>query len=203
MNILDHASYSASDVTIESREFLFRGFIQVEKVNLTHRLFHRSEYSRVIQRELIHRPEAAGVLLYNNQQQRFALIEQFRVGALNDSESAWQLEIIAGVLDGNESPETCIRRESLEESGCEINELQHLFSFYPSAGACAEFFHLYAAEVDLPSSGGIFGIPDEGEDIQLHLFDYAEITMLFKNNRLKNAPVIMALQWLSQHIQRQ
>ena len=203
MNILDHASYSASDVTIESREFLFRGFIQVEKVNLTHRLFHRSEYSPIIQRELIHRPEAAGVLLYNNQQQRFALIEQFRVGALNDSESAWQLEIIAGVLDGNESPETCIRRESLEESGCEINELQHLFSFYPSAGACAEFFHLYAAEVDLPSSCGIFGVPDEGEDIQLHLFDYAEITMLFKNNRLKNAPVIMALQWLSQHIQRQ
>ncbi|KKW79388.1 NUDIX hydrolase [Acinetobacter sp. AG1] len=203
MNILDHASYSASDVTIESREFLFRGFIQVEKVNLTHRLFHRSEYSPIIQRELIHRPKAAGVLLYNNQQQRFALIEQFRVGALNDSESAWQLEIIAGVLDGNESPETCIRRESLEESGCEINELQHLFSFYPSAGACAEFFHLYAAEVDLPSNGGIFGVPDEGEDIQLHLFDYAEITMLFKNNRLKNAPVIMALQWLSQHIQRQ
>lgn len=203
MNILDHASYSASDVTIESREFLFQGFIQVEKVNLTHRLFHRSEYSPIIQRELVHRPEAAGVLLYNNQQQRFALIEQFRVGALNDSESAWQLEIIAGVLDGNESPETCIRRESLEESGCEINELQHLFSFYPSAGACAEFFHLYAAEVDLPSNGGIFGVPDEGEDIQLHLFDYAEITMLFKNNRLKNAPVIMALQWLSQHIQRQ
>ncbi len=203
MNILDHASYSASDVTIESREFLFRGFIQVEKVNLTHRLFHRSEYSPIIQRELIHRPEAAGVLLYNNQQQRFALIEQFRVGALNDSESAWQLEIIAGVLDGNESPETCIRRESLEESGCEINELQHLFSFYPSAGACAEFFHLYAAEVDLPSTGGIFGVSGEGEDIQLHLFDYAEITMLFKNNRLKNAPVIMALQWLSQHIQRQ
>lgn len=203
MNILDHASYSASDVTIESREFLFRGFIKVEKVNLTHRLFHRSEYSPIIQRELIHRPEAAGVLLYNNQQQRFALIEQFRVGALNDSESAWQLEIIAGVLDGNESPETCIRRESLEESGCEINELQHLFSFYPSAGACAEFFHLYAAEVDLPSNGGIFGVSDEGEDIQLHLFNYAEITMLFKNNRLKNAPVIMALQWLSQHIQRQ
>ncbi|WP_288401533.1 NUDIX domain-containing protein [uncultured Acinetobacter sp.] len=203
MNILDHASYSASDVTIESREFLFRGFIQVEKVNLTHRLFHRSEYSPIIQRELIHRPEAAGVLLYNNQQQRFALIEQFRVGALNDSESAWQLEIIAGVLDGNESPETCIRRESLEESGCEINELQHLFSFYPSAGACAEFFHLYAAEVDLPSNGGIFGVSDEGEDIQLHLFNYAEITMLFKNNRLKNAPVIMALQWLSQYIQRQ
>lgn len=202
MTILDHASYSASDVTIESREFLFRGFIQVEKVNIRHRLFNRSDYSPLIQRELVHRPEAAGVLLYDDQQQRFALIEQFRIGALNDVESAWQLEVIAGVLDGDESPETCIRRESLEESGCEIKELQHLFSFYPSAGACSEFFHLYVAEVNLPLTGGIFGMPDEGENIQLHLFDYSELTLLLKNGRLRNAPVIMALQWLAQHLQQ-
>lgn len=202
MNILDHASYSASDVTIESREPIFRGFIQVEKVSFRHRLFNQPDYSPVIQRELIHRPEAAGVLLYNDQQQRFALIEQFRVGALNDSESAWQLEIIAGVLDGDEAPEDCIRRESLEESGCEVQQLQHLFSFYPSAGACSEFFHLYAAEVELPKMGGIFGMPDEGENIQLHLFDYSEVGTLLRNGRLRNAPVIMALQWLVQHLQQ-
>ena len=202
MNILDHASYSASDVTIESREFLFRGFIQVEKVSFRHRLFNQPDYSPVIQRELIHRPEAAGVLLYNDQQQRFALIEQFRVGALNDSESAWQLEVIDGVLDGDEAPEDCIRRESLEESGCEVQQLQHLFSFYLSAGACSEFFHLYAAEVELPKMGGIFGMPDEGENIQLHLFDYSEVGTLLRNGRLRNAPVIMALQWLVQHLQQ-
>ena len=202
MNILDHASYSASDVTIESREPIFRGFIQVEKVSFRHRLFNQPDYSPVIQRELIHRPEAAGVLLYNDQQQRFALIEQFRVGALNDTDSAWQLEIIAGVLDGDEAPEDCIRRESLEESGCEVQQLQHLFSFYPSAGACSEFFHLYAAEVELPKIGGIFGMPDEGENIQLHLFDYSELDTLLKNGRLRNAPVIMALQWLAQHLQQ-
>ncbi|MCH7384938.1 NUDIX hydrolase [Acinetobacter dispersus] len=202
MTILDHASYSATDVTIESREPLFRGFIQVEKVSLKHRLFHREDYSPLIQRELVHRPEAAGVLLYNDQQQRFALIEQFRVGALNDPVSPWQLEVIAGVLDGDESPESCIRRESLEESGCEITELKHLFSFYPSAGACSEFFHLYVAEVNLPKDGGVFGMPDEGENIQLHLFAYSELEALLINGRLRNAPVIMALQWLSQHIQQ-
>lgn len=202
MTILDHASYSATDVTIESREPLFRGFIQVEKVSLKHRLFHREDYSPLIQRELVHRPEAAGVLLYNDQQQRFALIEQFRVGALNDPVSPWQLEVIAGVLDGDESPESCIRRESLEESGCEITELKYLFSFYPSAGACSEFFHLYVAEVDLPKDGGVFGMLDEGENIQLHLFAYSELEALLINGRLRNAPVIMALQWLSQHIQQ-
>ena len=200
MNIIRQATYNSDQVKIQSREYLFRGFIQVEKVSLQHRLFNQTEYTPVIQRELIHRPEAAGVLIYDDAQQKFALIEQFRVGAMDDSDSAWQLEIIAGVLDGDESPESCIRRESLEESGCDIDELQHLFSFYPSAGACSEFFHLYSAHANLPEQGGIFGMPDEGENIQLHLIDYSEIKNLFSNGRLRNAPVIMALQWLQQHI---
>lgn len=203
MNILEHASFSASDVSIESRENLFRGFIQVEKVTIKHRLFNKSNYSSSIHRELIHRPEAAGVFLYDNQQRRFALIEQFRIGALNDTVSPWQLEVIAGVLDGDETPETCIRRESLEEAGCEVHDLQHLFTFYPSAGACSEIFHLYVANVELPTSGGVFGMPDEGEDIQLHLFDYSDAPLLLKNGRLRNAPVIMALQWLTQHLRQQ
>lgn len=203
MNILEHASFSASDVSIESRENLFRGFIQVEKVTIKHRLFNKSNHSSSIHRELIHRPEAAGVLLYDNQQRRFALIEQFRIGALNDTVSPWQLEVIAGVLDGDETPETCIRRESLEEAGCEVHDLQHLFTFYPSAGACSEIFHLYVANVELPTSGGVFGMPDEGEDIQLHLFDYSDAPLLLKNGRLRNAPVIMALQWLTQHLRQQ
>lgn len=200
MSIVEHPSYISEDVEITSREYVFRGFIQVEKVSLRHRLFNQSEYTPVIQRELIHRPEAAGVLLYNDQKQQFALIEQFRVGALDDPHSPWQLEIIAGVLDGDETPENCIRRESLEESGCAVQDLQHLFSFYPSAGACSELFHLYVSETNLPAKGGVFGVDNEGENIQLHLFNYSEIQMLLDSGRLKNAPVIMALQWLSQHI---
>ncbi|MFC6168648.1 NUDIX domain-containing protein [Acinetobacter terrestris] len=199
MNIIRQATYNSEEVKIQSREYLFRGFIQVEKVSLQHRLFNQTEYTPILQRELIHRPEAAGVLIYDDAQQKFALIEQFRVGAMDDSDSAWQLEIIAGVLDGDESPESCIRRESLEESGCEIDELEHLFSFYPSAGACSELFHLYSAQAHLPEQGGVFGMPDEGENIQLHLIDYSEVTHLLSNGRLRNAPVIMALQWLQQH----
>ncbi|UUS57406.1 MULTISPECIES: NUDIX domain-containing protein [unclassified Acinetobacter] len=200
MNIIKQATYNKKDYSIEGREHLYKGFIQVEKVLLRHRLFHQDSMIPTIQRELIHRPEAAGVLIYSHQQQKFALIEQFRIGAIDDETSPWQLEIIAGVLDGDESAESCIRRESLEESGCELDALQHLFSFYPSAGACAELFHLYSAEAELPEHGGVFGMPDEGENIQLHILNYADIPELLTNGRLKNAPVIMALQWLQQQI---
>lgn len=200
MNIIERATYHHTEVKIQSREPLYQGFVQVEKISLQHRLFNQTEYTTTLQRELIRRPEAAGVLIYDDLQQKFALIEQFRIGALDDSDSAWQLEIIAGILDGDESPECCIRRESLEESGCEIDQLQHLFSFYPSAGACSELFHLYSAKAHLPEHGGIFGVADEGENIQLHLIDYRDIHSLLSSGRLKNAPVIMALQWLQQYI---
>ena len=200
MDIIQQASYSHDDVKIQSQESVFSGFIQVEKVSLRHRLFNQTEYTPVIQRELIRRKEAAGVLIYNDKQQKFALIEQFRVGAMNDPVSPWQLEIIAGVLDGDESAESCIRRESLEESGCALNQLQHLFSFYPSAGACSELFHLYVAEAHLPEHGGIFGVSDEGENILLHILNFTDLPELMVNGRLKNAPVIMALQWLQQKI---
>ncbi|MCK4081527.1 MULTISPECIES: NUDIX domain-containing protein [Acinetobacter] len=200
MTIIEQASYSATDVKIEARESVYQGFIQVEKVALRHRLFGENTYTPVLQRELIHRPEAAGVLIYNDEQQKFALIEQFRIGAVDDHESPWQLEVIAGVLDAGESAEQCLYRESLEESGCEIHTLQHLFSFYPSAGACSELFHLYTAQAKLDLNGGIFGMPDEGENIRLHILDYQDIDQLFQQNRLCNAPVIMALQWLRQHV---
>ena len=200
MTIIKQATYLKDAVVIEKREDAFRGFIQVEKVSLRHRLFGQDHYSKTLQRELVHRPEAAGVLIYNDQQQQFALIEQFRIGALDDADSPWQLEIIAGVLYGDETPETCLYREALEEAGCELFDLEPLFSFYPSAGACSELFHLYVAQAHLPAHGSIFGMADEGENIQLHVFDYQDLTELLTTGRLKNAPVIMALQWLEQHI---
>lgn len=200
MNIIKQATYLKNEVKIENREHVFRGFIQVEKVSLRHRLFGQDHYSKTLQRELIHRPEAAGVLIYNDARAQFALIEQFRVGALDDAHSPWQLEIIAGVLDAQEQPEDCLYREALEEAGCSLFDLQHLFSFYPSAGACSELFHLYVAQAELPENGSLFGMPDEGENIQLHVFNYSDVTPLLTTGRLKNAPVIMALQWLQQHI---
>ena len=56
------------------------------------------------------------------------------------------------------------------------------------------------AQAELPPTGSIFGMPDEGENIQLHVFDYQDLNQLMTTGRLKNAPVIMALQWLQQHI---
>lgn len=200
MGIIHNASFGRNDVTIEKTETIFKGFLQIERVSLRHRLFDQMGSSPQLTREIVHRKQAAGVLLYDDQQQKFALIEQFRIGAIQDPISPWQLEVIAGILDGDETAEDCIRREAVEESGCHVDRLKHLFSFYPSAGACDEVFHLYSAATHLPQQGGIFGVVTEGENIKLHLIDYEDLDLLLDSQRLCNAPVIMALQWLKQHL---
>lgn len=99
MDIIQQATYQHTQMLrFNLGEFLYRGFVQVEKVSLQHRLFNQTDYTPVFQRELILRKEAAGVLIYNDLQQKFALIEQFRIGAMDDIISPWQLEIIAGYL---------------------------------------------------------------------------------------------------------
>ena len=63
MDITQQATYQHTDVEIQSREFLYRGFVQLEKVSLRHRLFNQTDYTPAFQRELILRQEAAGVLI--------------------------------------------------------------------------------------------------------------------------------------------
>ena len=195
-----HTYYQHSDVEVIQKEMVYHGFLSIEKISLKHRLFNQTDYSPVLQRELIARKDAAGVLIYNHKQQQFALIEQFRVGAISDDQTPWQLEIIAGIIDEGEDPQTCITRESIEEAGCHIFEIEHLFTFYPSAGACTERFFLYAAQATLPRDGNLYGLKTEGEDIKLHIFNYADLDSLLKHPQIRNAPVIMALQWLAQKI---
>lgn len=194
-------TFSSDDVTIMDRKTVYHGFAKVEQVTLAHRLFDDEQFCQPLKRELVRRPKAAGVLLYDSKHQLFALIEQFRIGAIDDPHSAWQLEVVAGLIDEGETPEQAAIREAFEEAGVHLDQLQHLFDFYPSAGGCDEFFYLYAADTDLSQINGIFGAANEGENIRLHVLTYPHInTLLMNSNRLQNSPVIIALQWLYMQI---
>lgn len=196
-DILTTPSFSLNDVTIIEKKTVYHGFAHIQHVTLKHRLFEDNTFCEPLHRELVHRPQAAGVLLYDHENQLFALIEQFRIGAIDDPDSAWQLEVVAGLIDEGETPEQAAIREAFEEAGVNIGNLEPLFDFYPSAGGCNEFFYLFAANTDLSQMNGIFGAANEGENIRLHVLTYQNIkTLLMQRNRLKNSPVIIALQWL-------
>lgn len=199
--------FSMQDVEIIEKQFLYQGFVQVESVTIRHRLFQNSEFTPIMKREIVHRREAAGVLVHDPKQQKFLLIEQFRAATINSSDTSWQLEIIAGLIDAGEDATNCLKREALEEANCLIQQLDFVHRYYPSAGASNEVFNFYVATANLSQSGGIYGEASEGENIKVHIFNYSDISALFSSGYLRNAPVIIALQWLqlylAQHPQNQ
>ena len=87
----------AQDVNVVERRTAYKAFTQVDVLRLTHRLFSGGT-SPVIQRELVIKPQAIGVLIYDPILDAVLLIEQFRVGALPEV-NPWQLEIVAGLVE--------------------------------------------------------------------------------------------------------
>ena len=63
----------------------------------------------------------AALLPYDAERDQVVIIEQIRVGALEHA-SPWQLEIVAGIIDTDETAEAVVRREALEEAGVEVGE---------------------------------------------------------------------------------
>ena len=184
------------DVEVVEREACFRGFYQLDRLHLRHRLF-AGGMGKLINRELFVRHDAVCVLPYDPQRDCVVLIEQFRVGALDKSLNPWLIELVAGLIDKDEQPEQVARREAVEEAGLELAELWPLTQYYPSPGGSDERVHLYVGRCDSRGAGGVHGLEDEGEDIRVLVWSLDEALAAVANGRIDNAASIIALQWLA------
>jgi len=184
------------DIDVVSRSVCFQGFFRIEKYRLRHALFDGG-MSDEMSRELFQRGHAVAMLPYDPVLDRVVLIEQFRIGALEDSDGAWLTEIVAGMIEAGETAEAVARREALEESGCEVTGLEHICRYYPSPGACSETIELFCGQVDASGAGGIHGLDHEHEDIRVITAGFDEAMGWIDSGRLNSAAVIMALQWLA------
>ena len=184
------------DVEVVEREACFRGFYQLDRLHLRHRLF-AGGMGKLLSRELFVRHDAVCVLPYDPQRDCVVLIEQFRVGALDKSLNPWLIELVAGLIDKDEQPEQVARREAVEEAGLELAELWPLTQYYPSPGGSDERVHLYVGRCDSRGAGGVHGLEDEGEDIRVLVWSLDEALAAVANGRIDNAASIIALQWLA------
>ena len=193
--------FGHDDVEIQSEEVLFRGFFQVRGLTLSHRLFDGG-WSASMQRELFWRDNATCVLPYDPDRDEVVLIEQFRVGALGRDASPWLLEVVAGINEPGDSPESTALREAREEAGLELGTLEHICDYLVSPGGTNELVHLFGAHVDCSRAGGIHGLALENEDIRVRPMPAAEALAGIRDGRIWNAPSIMALQWLALNRER-
>lgn len=183
------------DVQILDRETCYRGFFEMQRIKLRHALYAGGD-SEPFVRELFVRGSAVVVLLYDPGRDTVVLIEQFRIGALQDRRSPWLLELVAGIVEPGETSVEVARREAREEAGCEILDLVPVHEYWASPGACSESIAIFCGRVDSEGVGGVFGLAHEHEDIRAQVVAADVAISAVKKGEINNAATIMAFQWL-------
>ena len=183
------------EFTIVKREQKYKGFFGIDQLTLTHSLFAGGT-SPEIRRELIEKGGAAAVLLYDPLLRQIVLVEQFRIGAIGDPAGAWLTELVAGYIEPGEDPEQVVRREAVEEAGCELGEVAFIGQYYVSPGSTSEQMTLFCAKVDSSNLGGIYGLEDEGEDIRVRIVSVAQAVEMLRTGEINSATPWLAILWL-------
>jgi ADP-ribose pyrophosphatase len=189
---------SEDALQIIARETAYQGFFRVGLYRLRHRRYD-GDWSPEIRREVVERGRAVGLLLYDPVRDAVVLVEQFRLPAHLAGFSAWQLEIVAGLVDHGEEAESDVaRREAQEEAGLTIEgELVPIHRLLTSPGGSTETVALFCGRVDASRAAGIHGLAAEHEDIKVVVKSYAEVARRLREGGIENASTMIALYWLA------
>lgn len=188
-------SFTDADCELVARDSLYSGFFRLERWHLRHRLF-AGGWTGTFTREVFVRHAAAVALLVDPARECVVMIEQFRAPAMGLVATPWLLELVAGLIDKDESPEEVVRREAIEEAGCRVLALYPIARYLASPGGSDEFVHLYVGRVASEGVGGIHGLPGEHEDIRVRLVPFDDVQRLLDAGHINNAATLIALQWL-------
>jgi len=144
-------------------------------------------------REVYDRGNGATILLYNREKNSVILTRQFRIATwVNGNESGMLIEACAGLLD-DDSPEDCIRKEAVEETGYAVGEVEKVYEMYMSPGGVTELIHFFAAEYNdslrANAGGGV-----EDEDIDVMEIPFPQAWAMIKEGRIKDGKTVMLLQ---------
>ncbi|GAA1919573.1 NUDIX domain-containing protein [Nocardioides hwasunensis] len=146
-------------------------------------------------RETYDRGDGATILLYDLDRRTVLLTRQFRYPVyVNDHPDGMLLETPAGLIE-EEDGESAMRRETLEETGVEVGEVERLFDLYMSPGSVTEKLLFFAApytRADL--SGTQHGVADEGEHIETVELGFDE-ALAGIGTTIVDAKTVMLLQW--------
>ncbi len=185
------------DVEIIERDTAWRGYFRIDRLRLRHRLF-AGGWAEPITREVFERGHAAALLPWDPVRDEVVLIEQFRIGALTaGGDNPWLIEIVAGIIEDGETAEDVVRRETLEEAGCEVGDIVPLMDVYTTPGGSSERIALFCGRVDATGVGGIHGVEEEGEDIRAFAEPTDAALARLARGEIANITTVAALQWLA------
>lgn len=192
--MIDIDTSETERVRLVGRQTLYKGFVSLEKLTFEQRMPDGSLVT--IDREVHDHGSAAAILLYDREEETVLFVRQFRPGAFANGDEAFMLEIPAGLIDEGEEAAEAIVRETLEETGFQIDAAHYLFQMYASPGALTEKVAIFAAIITADKkvgSGG--GLAGEGEDIELVTLGLDEAYGMIATGGISDAKTVAALQW--------
>lgn len=171
---------------------LHRGFFRLDAYTIEHECFDGSK--QVIVREHLERGDAVAVLLYDPEADEVLLLRQFRIGPAVRQEDPWLVEIVAGMIDPDESSEAAAKRECEEETGYRPETLEHLCRYYSTPGGSSERIDLYLGLTSkhAPNQGG-GGMAHEHEDIECFWVPRRQALDWISTGKIDSAAPILAL----------
>lgn len=179
---------------ITEQRVLYQGIHRLESVKYTHSL-HSGDTTGSIDAELFVRGDVVGLLPYDPDTDQVALIEQFRIGAINNVPDPWLMQVIAGTIDTDETPEQVVIREAKEEAGIDLVEVELISRYFSNPGVSTDEAYVFYAETDLSQAGGLHGLVEEDEDILVKRMSADDAIALLDGGKIRNALSIIALQW--------
>lgn len=149
-----------------------------------------------LSRENYDHGNAAAIVLFNPARRTVLLVRQFRYPVLANGDAAFLLEACAGLLDGDD-PETCARREAVEETGHEPRDIVHVSDVYMSPGSVQEKVSLFVGHYDestCRTSGG--GLVEEGEELEVVEMALDDAMAACGDGRIIDGKTVILLQHL-------
>jgi nudix-type nucleoside diphosphatase (YffH/AdpP family) len=138
--------------------------------------------------------DATAVLPYDRATGQVILIRQFRWPVFEWGHKHLLIEVIAGKLDGD-GPETCARREAMEEAGVTLGTLRVATWCFPSPGAIKERMTAFLADYDSRAPRGKGGGHEyEGEDIEVLELALDEAMAMITRGEIIDMKTILLLQ---------
>lgn len=179
-------------VNIQEENLVYDGFFKLKKAKLQYAL-PNGEMSPMVDRLCFERKDAVAAVVYLKDEDAFLFTRQFRYPTYEKT-GGWLIELAAGIMEENESGESTLKREILEELGYEVESVRFLTTFYVSPGGTSERNHLYYCETNSKKkvqSGG--GAKDENEGIEIIKYSMQEVKEILKNNEFIDVKTILGL----------
>ncbi len=131
-------------------------------------------------------PQAAAIVPFISDNE-IIMVRQYRYALRRE-----MLEIPAGKVDKGESPEECIKRELVEETGFEVKSLEWLYTYAPTIGYSNELIHLYSGR-DLKK---LEKKTDVNEISSLEILALEEVLGMIRNHKIIDSKTIVALAFI-------